>query len=176
MTDNKEPQPTNFEELLACEKKHSEDYLTRLRYLQADYENQKKRFEREAEQIRSHCTERLVIQLLDVVDELELAIKNGEISASAQTFLEGIEMTLKKLRKVLEQEGVTAIENPEGKAFDPSRHNAIAAVQRDDLAESTVVEQIRTGYVMKGRVIRPSIVKVAVRSCKNQSNQTEEKK
>ncbi len=175
MTDDKEPQPANFEELLACETKRSEDYLTRLRYLQADFENQKKRFEREAEQIRCHCTERLVMQLLDVVDELELAIKNGEISTATQTFLEGVEMTLKKLRKVLEQEGVSAIENPEGKVFDPSCHNAIAAVQRDDLAESTVVEQIRTGYVMKGRVIRPSIVKVAVRSCKNQSNQTEEK-
>ncbi len=175
MTDDKKPQPANFEELLSCEKKRAEDYLTRLRYLQADFENQKKRFEREAEQIRSHCTERLVMQLLDVVDELELAIKNGEISASTQTFLEGVEMTLKKLRKVLEQEGVSAIANPEGKVFDPSCHNAIAAVIRDDLAESTVVEQIRTGYVMKGRVIRPSIVKVAVKSCKSQSNKTEEK-
>ncbi len=177
MTDDKGPQPPNFEERLACEKKRSEDYLTRLRYLQADFENQKKRFDREAEQIRSHCTERLVMELLDVVDELELAIKNGEISASTQTFLEGVEMTLRKLKKVLEQEGVSAIDNPEGKVFDPSHHNAIAAVERDDVAESTVVEEIRKGYVMKGRVIRPTIVRVAVKPCKkDQSNQTEENK
>jgi len=175
MGKDKESKSNDFENLLACEKQRAEDYLTKLKYLQADFENQKKRFEREAEQVKSHCTERLVMQLLDVVDELELAIKNGKTSTSTQPFVEGVEMTLRKLRKVLEQEGVTEIENPEGKIFDPSRHNAIAAVIRNDLAESTVVEQIRKGYVMRGRVIRPSIVKVAVKPCENQSNQTEEK-
>jgi molecular chaperone GrpE len=112
---------------------------------------------------------------LDVVDELELAVKNGEISTSTDTLLSGVEMTLKKLRKVLEQEGVSPIENPEGKPFDPSRHHAIVAVEQDDVECSIVVEEIRKGYMMKGRVIRPSIVKVAVKSQKNQSNQTEEK-
>ena len=175
MVDDAEPQPVDFEQLLECEKKRSEDYLSRLRYLQADFENTKKRFDREVEQIRNHCTERLIIQLLDIVDELELAVKNGEISTSTDTLLAGVEMTLKKLRKVLEQEGVSPIENPEGKPFDPSRHNAIAAVERDDVEGSTVIEEIRKGYMMKGRVIRPSIVKVAVKSSKNQSNQTEEK-
>jgi molecular chaperone GrpE len=164
-------------QLLDCERKRSEDYLTRLRYLQADLDNFKKRFDREAEQTKNYCTERLVIQLLDVVDELELAVKNGEISTSPESLLEGVEMTLKKLRKVLEQEGVTPIENPEGKVFDPTRHNAIAAVERDDVADSTVIEEIRKGYMMKGKVIRPTIVKVAVKPSKNnQSNQTEEKK
>ena len=167
----------HLEQLLDCERKRAEDYLTRLKYLQADLENFKKRFDREAEQIKNYCTERLVIQLLDVVDELELAVKNGEISTTPESLLEGVEMTLKKLRKVLEQEGVTPIENPEGKVFDPSRHNAIAAVEQDDVADSTVIEEIRKGYMMRDKVIRPSIVKVAVKSSKNnQSNQTEEKK
>ncbi len=178
MGDEKEPQPVDFEALLECEKKRSEDYLTMLRYLQADFENFKKRSVREVEQIKSYCTERLVIQLLDVVDELELAVKNGEISTSTETLLEGVEMTLKKLRKVLEQEGVFPIENPEGKAFDPSRHHAIAAVESDDVADSTVVEEIRKGYIMRCKVIRPTIVKVAVKPSKssnNQNNKTEEK-
>ena len=165
-----------LEQLLDCERKRAEDYLTRLKYLQADLDNFKKRFDREAEQLKNYCTERLVIQLLDVVDELELAVKNGEISTSPESLLEGVEMTLKKLRKVLEQEGVTPIENPEGKVFDPARHNAIAAVEQDDVADSTVIEEIRKGYMMRGKVIRPSIVKVAVKSSKNQSNQMEEKK
>jgi molecular chaperone GrpE len=143
--------------------------------LQADLENFKKRFDREAEQIKNYCTERLVIQLLDVVDELELAVKNGEVSTSPESLIEGVEMTLKKLRKVLEQEGVTPIESPEGKVFDPTRHNAIAAVERDDVADSTVIEEIRKGYMMKGKVIRPTIVKVAVKPKNNQSNQKEEK-
>jgi molecular chaperone GrpE len=176
MVDEQVPQPDNFEELLDGERKRSEDYLTRLRYLQADFENYKKRSDREAEQTKNYCTERMVIGLLDVVDELELAVKNGEISTSTETLLEGVEMTLKKLRKVLEQEGVSAIDNPEGKVFDPARHNAIAAVERDDVEDSTVIEEIRKGYMMKGKVIRPTIVKVAVKPKNNQSNKMEEKK
>ncbi len=170
MEDN-EPSPTNFEEQLDGEKKRSEDYLIRLKYLQADFENLKKRFDREVEQIKGYCNERIIIPILDVVDELELAVKNGEISTqSTESLLEGVEMTLKKLRKILEQEGVTPIDNPEGKAFDPSKHNAVLAVETDDVADGTVLEQIRKGYIMRGKVIRPTIVKVAVKP-KNQSNQ-----
>lgn len=170
MEDN-EPSPTNFEEKLEGEKKRSEDYLIRLKYLQADFENLKKRFDREVEQIKGYCNERIIIPLLDVVDELELAVKNGEISTqSTESLLEGVEMTLKKLRKILEKEGVTPIDSPEGKAFDPSRHNAVFAVETDDVADGTVLEQIRKGYIMRGKVIRPTIVKVAVKP-KNQSNQ-----
>ena len=176
MVDEQEDQSNNhLEQLLDCERKRSEDYLIRLKYLQADLENFKKRSEREAEQTKNYCTERLVIQLLDVVDELELAVKNGEISTSPELLIEGVEMTLKKLRKVLEQEGVTPIDNSEGRVFDPSRHNAIAVVERDDVADGTVLEEIRKGYMMRGKVIRPTIVKVAVKP-KNKSNQTEEKK
>jgi molecular chaperone GrpE len=107
------------------------------------------------------------MQLLDVVDELELAVKNGEISSqSTENLLEGVEMTLKKLRKVLEQEGVTEIANPEGKVFDPSKHNAVATVESDDAEDGIVLEQIRKGYIMRGKVIRPTIVKVAVKKLK----------
>jgi molecular chaperone GrpE len=70
-------------------------------------------------------------------------------------------MTLKKLRKVLEQEEVCPIECTEGTLFDPAQHNAIAAEERDDVKECTVVEEIRKGYKMKDKVLRPSIVRVA---------------
>jgi molecular chaperone GrpE len=175
MVDEQEPQPVNFEELLECEKKRSEDYLARLKYLQADLENLRKRFDRETEQIKNYGNERLLIRLLDVVDELELAIKNGESLTPPQCLIEGLEMTLKKLRKVLEQEGVTPIESPEGKVLDPACHDAIASVEQDDVPACTVIEEIRKGYMMKGKVLRPSIVKVAVSSKKNQCNLMEEK-
>jgi molecular chaperone GrpE len=127
----------------------------------------KKRFDREVEQTKSYCNERIIMQLLDVVDELELAVKNGEISSqSTENLLEGVEMTLKKLRKVLEQEGVTEIANPEGKVFDPTKHNAVATVESDDAEDGIVLEQIRKGYIMRGKVIRPTIVKVAVKKLK----------
>jgi molecular chaperone GrpE len=178
MTDTKESQPENFEQLLENERKRSEDYLTRLKYLQADFENVKKRFDREMEQVKCYCNERVVMQLLDVVDELELAVKNGEISIqSTQSLLEGVEMTLDKLRKVLEQEGVSEIPDPQGKPFDCSLHNAIATEELEDVAESTVIDQIRKGYILRGRVIRPSIVRVAVkpRNQSNKNNKMEEK-
>jgi molecular chaperone GrpE len=176
MVDDQKNQPVDFEALLESEKKRSEEYLTRLKYLQADFENLKKRFDRDAEQVKNYCNERLVTQLLDVADELELALKVGRSAENPQkNLLEGVEMTLKKLRKVLEQEGVSPIECTEGKVFDPSHQNAIAAIERNDVKTCMVVEEIRKGYLMKDKVLRPSIVKVAV-SKNNQSNKTEEKK
>ncbi|MCW3984066.1 MAG: nucleotide exchange factor GrpE [Candidatus Bathyarchaeota archaeon] len=159
----KEPaQTVDFEKLLESEKKRSEDYLTRLKYLQADFENVKKRFDRETEQIRCYSNERIINQLLDVVDELELAVKVAKCADNSQkTLVEGVEMTLKKLKKVLEQEGVCPIECTVGTVFDPSNHNAIAAEECDDAKECTILEEIRKGYKMKDKVLRPSIVRVA---------------
>ncbi len=167
MSEQQKEKTIDLEHLLNAEKKRSEDYLTRLRYLQADLENMKKRYDRQAEQEKSYCTERLVTQLLDVVDELELALKTGQSENSTQTLIEGVQMTLKKIRKVLEQEGVTSIES-EGKVFDPSIHNAVVAVEREDVDDCIVVEEVRKGYKMKEKVIRPCIVKVAVKSSKSQ--------
>jgi len=167
MSEEQKEQPPSLEQQLEAEKKRSEDYLTRLKYLQADLENLKKRFDRQMEEAKNYSTERLVIDLLDVVDELELALKTAQSADSAQPLIEGVQMTLKKLRKVLEQEGVSPIES-EGKAFDPSRHNAIATTERDDVEGCVVVEEVRKGYIMKDKVIRPSIVKVAVNPSKSQ--------
>lgn len=149
-------------EKLEAEKKRSQDYLTRLQYLQADYDNQRKRFERETDQIRSYCSERIVTQLLDVVDELELAIKAGKCADGSQkALLDGVEMTYRRLRKVLEQESVTPIECTVGKVFDPHCHDAIAAEERDDVKECTVIDEIRKGYLLREKVLRPAIVRVA---------------
>jgi molecular chaperone GrpE len=83
-------------------------------------------------------------------------------------------MTLKKLTKVLEQEGVSLIECEAGKVFNPSCHNAVAVTERDDVEACVVTEEVRKGYVMKDKVIRPSIVKVAVKSSKSQEKEKNE--
>ncbi len=156
-------QPTeDLEQQIATEKKRSEDYLTRLKYLQADFENLRNRCDRQIKQVSDYSNERLIIQLLEVVDELELAVKNAQTTDSASTLIEGVQMTLRRLRKVLEQEGVTPIESV-NKPFDPSKHNAIAAEEREDVENCVVIEEMRKGYMMKEKVIRPSIVKVAVK-------------
>ncbi len=163
--DNKpstESQILDLEKQLQTEKKRSEDFLTRLKYMQADFENLRHRCDRQIQEVSQYSTERLVIQLLEVVDELEMAVKNAQNANSAQTLTEGVQMTLRRLRKVLEQEGVTPIESVD-KPFDPSKHNAVAAEERDDVDGCKVIEEVRKGYMMKEKVVRPSMVKVAVK-------------
>ncbi|MCW4005640.1 MAG: nucleotide exchange factor GrpE [Candidatus Bathyarchaeota archaeon] len=160
----------DFEAQLVEEKKRSEEYLNCIKYLQADCENMTRRFDRQLEQAVKCANERLVMQLLEVIDELEMAVKNAQDSGSAQLLVEGVQMTLKKLRKVLEQEGVFPIEC-EGQPFDPSKHNAVATVERPDVEGCIVVEDIRKGYALKDKIIRPSIVKVSV----NPSSQSKTK-
>ena len=103
MVEKQKGQSDNLEQLLEAEKKRSKDCLTRVKYLQADFENLKKRYDRQIEESKNYCTERLVIQLLDVKDELEMALKNAQSEGSVQTLIEGVEMTLKKLTNVLER-------------------------------------------------------------------------
>ena len=166
MGKKQEEHARNLEQLLEAEKKRSEDYLKRLKYLQADFENLKKRYDRQIEETKNYCTERLVMQLLDVQDELEMAVKNAHSAGSTQTLIEGVQMTLKKLTKALEQEGVTPIKCETGNIFNPSCHNAVAVAERDDVEASVITEEVRKGYYMKDKVVRPSIVKVAVKSSK----------
>jgi molecular chaperone GrpE len=168
MAEEHKEKPSDVKQGLEAERKLSEEYLTRLKYLQADFENLKKRYDRQIEETKNYCTERLVIQLLEVQDELEMALKNAQSAGSAQTLIEGVQMTLKKFRKVLEQEGISPIECEAGKVFNPVCHNAVAATERDDVEACVVTEEVRKGYIMKEKVIRPSVVKVAVKSSKSQ--------
>jgi molecular chaperone GrpE len=169
-----ETQPASeLQKELDAEKERNQDYLNRLKYLQADIENLRNRCDRQIAEVSQYSNERIVIQLLEVVDELELAVKTAQTTNSAQALTEGVQMTLKRLRKVLEQEGVKEIESI-NKPFDPCKHNAIAAEEREDVENCVVIEEVRKGYLMKQKVIRPSIVKVAVK--KSQSQQDKEKK
>jgi molecular chaperone GrpE len=156
------------ERALEEEKRRSEEYLNRLKYAQADMENLKKRFDREMEEVKKYCSEPLIIQLLDVVDELEMAVKSGRASNANDILVQGVEMTLKKLNKVLEGEGVHPIECV-GKPFDPSKHNAVAKIEKEGASDCTVIEEVRKGYTMREKVIRPSIVKVVVKPSKSQT-------
>lgn len=168
MTDAEKEQPQESSEIeklkqeLENEKKRAEEYLARLKYVQADFENLKRRADRQLKEVKEYCTEPLILELLGVVDELELAVKAGSNSESAENVTQGVVMTLKKLRRILANDGVFPIECV-GKPFDPSRHNAVAKVERDDLEDCTVIEEVRRGYMMKEKVIRPSLVKVAVK-------------
>jgi molecular chaperone GrpE len=155
------------------EKQRSEEYLIRLKYLQADFENLKKRCDRQIEESKKYGNEHLIVELLDVVDELELALESGQSSEPAEPLLQGVRMTLGKLEKVLKNQGVSPIECM-GKPFDPSKHNAVAKVERKDVNDCMVIEEVRKGYTLREKVIRPSIVKISVKPSSESQKEEDE--
>lgn len=156
-------QVETLEKLLETEKKRSEEYLTQLKYARADIENLKKRFDRQLEDARIYANERIIIELLDVIDELEMAVKSATSTDSAEPFVQGVEMTLKKLTKILEKEEVSPIKSV-GEPFDPEKHNAVEKIEKEGAEGCIIIEEVRRGYTMRGKVIRPSTVKVVAPS------------
>jgi molecular chaperone GrpE len=152
---------------LKKERAKSEDYLRRLQYLQADFENYRKRVEKEMSDNRQFGNQRLLSDLIVVNDELELALREAEESKENPTILEGVGMVHKRLQSILLKEGVEKIQSL-GSKFNPDLHDAALRVASDE-EEGTIVEEIRQGYTLKGKVLRPSIVKVAENPAERES-------
>jgi len=133
--------------------------LETARRVQAEFENYRKRVSREQEAVVKRACERVVVNLLPVIDSLERAIDHVASSGAPES-LEGMKMVLSQLLDVVAKEGVTQID-PDGQPFDPLSHQAVG--QREDLAvpDGTVVEVYQCGYTMHGRVIRPASVVVS---------------
>jgi molecular chaperone GrpE len=141
------------------EKRRSEEHLTRLRYLQADFENYRKRVDREMRDVEDFSTSGLMKKLLPVLDDLDLAVASAETSAD-KGLLEGVVMVRKNLSSVLQSEGLKGIDAV-GKPFNPGMHEAVERVDgTTKRREDTVVEEMRKGYIFKDKVLRPSMVKV----------------
>jgi molecular chaperone GrpE len=135
-------------------------YLDDLRRLQADFDNYRKRTLREQTARAASASQALVTRLLPVLDNFELAVSAAEQSRDFERMLKGVEMVFGELREVLEAEGLVRIE-AEGKPFDPERHEAVIAVEQEDTEPGTVTDIVRTGYELRGKVLRPAMVKVA---------------
>jgi molecular chaperone GrpE len=155
---------------LTAEQEKSQEYLNRLIYLQADFENYKKRVEKEIQQAVRINNEKSVTCLIDIMDDLENAISAGEATENKVALLEGIKMTQKNLEKILENEGVEKLECI-GKPFDPNKHEILAQVPTKEHQSGTVLEEARKGFVFKGKVLRPSVVTVACEYSKGEHNE-----
>ena len=138
----------------------AESYLDDLRRLQADFENYRKRTLREQTARAASASQALVTRLLPVLDNFELAVSAAEQSRDFDRMLKGVEMVFGELRLALEGEGLVKIE-AEGKPFDPERHEAVIAVEEEDTEPGMVVDIVRAGYELRGKVLRPAMVKVA---------------
>jgi molecular chaperone GrpE len=141
------------------ERKRNEEYLTRLKYLQADFENYRKRAEKELKDAVDSSLRGLVTTLLSTLDELELAIENAQKGKQGGELLDGLKMVQKNLISSLEAAGLSRIDCV-GKPFDPSFHEAVERVEGSSVEKDTVGKEIRPGYTFRGVVIRPSMVKV----------------
>jgi molecular chaperone GrpE len=142
-----------------CEqlKAERDQLVDRVARLQAEFENARKRGERERLEFREYATGSVVEQFLPVLDHFELALK---ATGSVEQLRSGVELIVKQMEEVLRQMQVTPIVAV-GAEFDPRLHEALGSVERDDLPDQYVAEEIRRGYRLRERLLRPALVRVA---------------
>lgn len=167
------PQQEIIPELERELEEQKEKYLR----LYAEFENFRKRTSREKEELVKSGNEELLREILPSMDNLETALMHATESESAGGLVRGVEMTLRELRRTLEKFGLKPIEAG-GKPFDPGYHHAISQVERSDVPDKTVVEELRKGYTYNDRVLRASLVAVSKKpeESKNTSDYKEQKK
>ncbi len=139
----------------------AKEYWDKLLRVQAEFENTRKRLEREKQDFVKFANEGMVIELLNILDDLERAVDLAESKhQDLPAFLKGVEMILAHLYEMLKEYGVRPIE-AQGKSFDPNLHEALMQVEDKDRPENTVIEELQKGYLLNDRVIRTAKVKVS---------------
>jgi len=139
-----------------------EDMKDKYLRLYAEFENYKKKIQKDKEEFSKYCNEGILYELLPVIDHLEMALKHaGEGCAeTAESLAQGVENTLREMNRTLEKFGVAPIEAL-NREFDPAYHHAMSQVERSDMENNTVADEFRKGYLYKDKVLRPSLVAVS---------------
>jgi molecular chaperone GrpE len=159
-----EPAELSREEQLLAEieqlKAEKEEMYNKFLRAQADLQNFRTRVNKEKEQMMKYASQRAIEALLPVVDNFERAITASKDAADKDALTEGIEMVFRQLQQVLEQEGVTTVPGV-GSPFDPNMHQAVMQEESSEHESGIIIEEFQKGYMLKDRVIRPSMVKVS---------------
>ena len=146
--------------------------LTKLKYVMADFDNYRKQLEKQlASKIESNKAE-LLLKFLNIRDDYLRGFEMAKQSKYEAVVIEGLEVILKNLDALLKYEGVMEIETT-GTPFDPNIHDAITFSYKDDVPENTVTDEIRKGYMLNNKVLRPSLVEISKKIVKNTVNDTE---
>jgi molecular chaperone GrpE len=145
--------PSDFDKLKA----ERDQLLDRVARLQAEFDNARKRAERERVEFRDYATGNVIEQFLPVLDNFDLALKS---TGSAEQLRSGVALIVKQMEEILRQLQVVPVPAV-GEAFDPRVHEALGAVERDDLPDQHVAEEVRRGYKLRDRLLRPALVRVA---------------
>jgi len=154
------------------EAEKAKEYWDRLLRFQADFENTRKRLEKEKQDFVKFANEGIILELLNVLDDLERTVALAESKhQDLPAFLKGVEMILAHLYEMLKEYGLKPIE-AEGKLFDPHLHEALMQAEDKDKPEHTIVEELQKGYLLSDRVIRTAKVKVSKRT-ENREQRTE---
>ncbi len=151
-----EPLPDDYKKLAA----EKEDLMNTLVRRQADFDNYRKRVEKERHQDRHRAVEVFVEKLLPVLDTFERALATPHDDSASAEYQKGIELTYRQLWDALSKQGLKRIESL-GKQFDPHFHHAIEKVETSEQPEDFVVDELQSGYMFQDRVLRPAMVRVA---------------
>jgi molecular chaperone GrpE len=137
-----------------------DDVKNRMMRVAADLENFRKRAAREREDMRKYGIDKVVLELLPVLDNLERALQHAEANAEDNSITEGVRMVYRQFVSALNKHGVQGFDS-KGEPFDPQRHEAIQQVETDEYDNGTVMEEYQRGYFLHDRLIRPAMVSVA---------------
>jgi molecular chaperone GrpE len=139
----------------------AEEYLAGLQRERAEFANYRRRTSEEREAMLGLAGEDLIRKVLTLADDFDRAIEARPESVAADAWFEGIVAIDRKLRALLESEGVSPVDASPGTPFDPREHEAIANVPGTSRAEGEIVDEIRRGYRLRDRIVRPALVAVA---------------
>lgn len=139
--------------------------------LYAEFENYKKRSSREMQEFRKFANENLIRELLPVIDNLERAIQSSDTASEGSCILQGVDMTLKEIMRVLERFNVQPVEAL-GQPFDPNYHEAVGQEESDTEEDNIVVKEFQKGYLLHNRLIRPAMVIVSKAKPKTETGES----
>ncbi|CAM4184005.1 nucleotide exchange factor GrpE [Paenibacillus typhae] len=139
----------------------AEEAQARTLRVQADFDNFRRRTQKEKEELAQYATSKLVTELLPVLDNFERALVTAPGNAESEAFTKGINMIFRQLEGVLKSEGLAAMETV-GQPFNPEYHQAIMQVESEEHEEGIVTEEVQKGYLLKDKVLRPAMVKVSM--------------
>jgi molecular chaperone GrpE len=150
------------EELEALKEKaaKADECADKMLRMQADFENRRKRQEREKQDFVRFANEALISELLRVMDDFERAIDSAKNTNDAKVLVQGIEMVRADFQGILKDNGLKVID-PAGQPFDPEKHETVEHVEDAEHPDNTVLEVLRKGYELNGKVLRPAAVKVS---------------
>ena len=177
--DNDDNNLTNLKEDLATLKeelhearKSSDNNLNRLKYMMAEFDNYRKQMEKQIDSRIESGKAELLVKFLSLRDDYLRALEMAKQSKSETVVIEGLEGILKNFDSLLRSEGVIEIETI-GTPFDPNVHDAIGFSHQDEIEENIITKEIRKGYMLNNKVLRPSLVLISRKIVKNTANDTE---